>query len=180
MAVDPDAVRVAGTGVVYVAPKGTALPTDSDSSMSAYTDLGYVTADGVAFSFGRETTDLDAWQGTKVRTLTTREPKTVSFTLMETNADTLVTALGGGAVAANGTGEYKFTPADLGTNAELALVVEFTDGTVVYRYCFARVQVEGEVKFTLTNTDAVTLPITFGVLDSDPAYVILTNDATMA
>ena len=180
MALDGTEVRVAGTGHVYVAPTGTTLPTDVATPLgSAWKDLGYVSEDGVAFTFGRETEDLNAWQGEKVRVLTLREPKTIEFALMQSNKDTLVTALGGGEVTAND-GEFKFTPPAAGVNTERALVVEFTDGDVTYRYVFSRVQLEGEVAFTLTRSGAVTLPITFGVLAASPAYEILTNDSAMA
>lgn len=177
MALNSAEVRVAGTGHVYVAPSGTALPTDASAALGAsWKDLGYVSEDGVAFKFGRETQDLNAWQGDKVRVITLREPKTVEFALMQSNSDVLTAAFGGGAVTSPSTGEYKFTPAAAGSNAERALVIEFVDGGITYRYAFARVQVEGDVSFTLTRGGAVTYPITFGVLASDPAYEILTND----
>ncbi len=181
MALDGTEVRVAGTGHVYVAPSGTTLPVDVGTALSGtWKDLGYVTEDGVKFTFGRDTSDLSAWQGDKVRVLTLKEPKSVEFALMQSNKDTLVTALGGGTVAVNATTEYKYTPDAAGTNTERALVVEFTDGDVTYRYVFGRVQLEGEVSFTLTRSGAVTLPITFGVLDSNPVYQIFTDDANMA
>ena len=76
MAISADEVRVAGTGHVYVAPKGTALPTTVEAALPAdWTDLGYVTTDGVSFTFSRETEDLDAWQGDKIRVLSLSEPK---------------------------------------------------------------------------------------------------------
>lgn len=178
MAINADEVRVAGAGHVYVAPAGTALPTSPTAALSAaWTDLGYVTEDGVSFSFNRDTTDLNAWQGTKLRVLTTAEPAEVSFALMQSNDLTLPVALGGGTVTEESNGLYKFTPPASGTNTERALVVEFNDGSISYRYCISRVQISGEVAFTLTRGEALTYPLTFGILDDDPKYVILTNDA---
>ena len=73
-------VVVAGTGTVWVAPEGTALPTDLDPLASPWTDVGYVSEDGVTFTIGRETEDILAWQAAEaIRVLTTSEPKTVAF-----------------------------------------------------------------------------------------------------
>ena len=97
MAIDASEVRVAGYGHIFVAPEGTTLPTDVDTAMpEAWVDLGYATTDGVTFTFSRETEDLDAWQGDKIRVLSLKEPKTAEFTLMQTDQDTITTALGGG------------------------------------------------------------------------------------
>lgn len=178
MPINADEVRVAGAGHVYVAPAGTALPTSPTSALSAaWTDLGYVTEDGVTFTFSRETTDLNAWQGDKLRVLTTAEPAEVSFALMQSNDVTLPIVFGGGTVTEPSSGSYLFTPPAAGTNTERALVVEFSDGdSIDYRYCISRVQISGEVSFTLTRGEALSYPLTFGILDDDPKYTILTND----
>jgi len=97
----------------------------------------------------------------------------------------LTTAFGGGSVtttpsAGSGPAEHKFTPPGDDVNATRSLLIEFSDGDVVYRYYFPRVQVEGEVAFTLTRSGAVTYPINFGVLAHTPAYEIFSNDTAMA
>lgn len=179
MAIDGTEVRVAGAGHVYVAPAGTALPADLEALPAAWLDLGYVTEDGVGFSFGRETSDLNAWQGSKIRVLTTAEPASVNFALMQTNKDTLPVAFGGGSIATAG-GVHTYTPPAAGVNTERAAVIEFTDGDVSYRYCIPRIQLEGAVEFTLVKTGAVTYPLTFGVLDADPKYTIVSDDPALA
>jgi len=180
MALDGTEVRVAGTGNVYLAPAGTALPTDVGTALTAdWVDAGYITEDGVTFTLGRETEDLNAWQGSKIRVLTTGEPKTIEFSLMQSNKENLPFILGGGAITGTA-GEYKYTPPAAGVNTERAMVVEFTDGAVSYRYCFPRVQLEGDVSFSLTRTGALEYPSTWGVLDASPAYLILTNDPAFA
>jgi hypothetical protein len=183
MAIDGTEVRVAGAGHVYVAPAGTVLPTDIETALpAAWVDLGYVTEDGVGFSFGRETTDLNAWQGSKIRVLTTSEPVSTNFALMQTNGEVLKVALGGGTIAKTGTAPdevFTFTPPGKGVNTERAICIEFNDGDLTYRYNIPRAQIEGNVEFTLTATDAVTYPLTFGVLDADPKYTIVSNDPSM-
>ena len=177
MAIDASEVRVAGYGHIYIAPEGTTLPADVDTAMTAdWVDLGYATTDGVTFTFSRETEDLDAWQGDKIRVLSLKEPKMAEFTLMQTDAATVTAALGGGSWADVG-GLGTFTPPEMGENAVRAMVVEYEDGSdIKYRYCFARVQQEGDVTMTLNREGAVEYPMTMGVLEADPSYTILTND----
>jgi hypothetical protein len=178
MTIDADEVRVAGAGHVYCAPAGTATPDDLDALSSPWVDLGYVTTDGVTLKFDRTTENLDAWQGSKIRILTTEEPKSVSFTLMQTNADVLQTAFGGGTVTSLGGGLYKFEPPDHGQNDERVLCIEFVDGDVSYRYNLPRTQLEGGVEFNLQRTGATQYPLTFGVLDNgdDPDWNIISDD----
>lgn len=178
MAVNANAVRVAGTGEVYYAATGTTAPTDSSTALPvAWTGLGYTSTDGVAFSFGRDTADIDAWQGSKLRVVTNSEPATVGFTLMETKTATLLLAFGGGTVVTTG-GAAVYTPPDAGTNTERAMVVDFTDGSVKYRYYFPRVSVESDVAFTLTDGEAVAYALSFGVLDGSPKWKLFSNDST--
>ena len=186
MAIDGSEVRVAGAGHVYVAASGTAMPTDmSVLDPTKWIDLGYVTEDGVGFSFGREVEDLNAWQGDKIRTLSTKEPASCTFSLMQTNATILTVAFGGGTVTEAGTAPnvtYTFTPPASGTNTERALVIEFNDGaSITYRYCIPRSQIEGNVDFTLVRSGALTYPLTMGILDNgDKAkFTILSNDPNM-
>jgi len=179
MAIDGTEVRVAGAGHVYAAPAGTALPEDLDPLDPEWVDLGYCTEDGVGFSFGRETTDLNAWQGSKLRVLTTSEPATTTFSLMQTNGDILPVVFGGGEIVDNA-GVYTFTPPAEGDNAERALVIEFTDGDISYRYCIPRAQLEGSVDFTLVRTGALTYPLTFGILAATPKFTIVSDDPALA
>lgn len=177
MAADATEVRVAGAGQVFAAPAGSTLPTDATTALdAAFVDLGYVTPDGVTFTHGRETEDLDAWQGSKVRVLTLSEPVSVAFSLMQTSGDVLKLAFGGGTLTDNTTW-FTYTP-PVGSNAVRALVIEFTDGSLTYRYVIPRAQIEGEVSYTLTNQGALTYPLEFGVLDNTPKWSLHTNDLT--
>lgn len=177
MAVDATEVRVAGAGQVYAAPEGSTLPTDLAAVDAAFVDLGYVTTDGVTFTHGRETEDLDAWQGSKVRVLTLAEPVTVAFSLMQTSGDVLKLAFGGGTITDNTT-YYNFTP-PVGSNLVRALVIDFQDDAVQYRYVVPRAQIEGEISYTLTREGALTYPLEFGVLDNTPKFEIITDDAAV-
>jgi hypothetical protein len=170
-------VRVAGAGEVFVADEGTTLPTDTSTALPVdWTGLGYVTTDGVTFTHGRETEDLDAWQGTKLRVLTLSEPVSVSFALMQSNQDVMFVAFGGGTMTVSSPVSI-YTPPAAGANTVRAMVVEFQDGSLDYRFCFPRVQLQGEVSYTLTAEGALTFPLEFGILDASPdKFQIVTED----
>lgn len=181
---DATEVRVAGAGSVYVAPEGETLPTDLTALAGNWVELGYVNTDGVTFTHARETEDLDAWQGSKIRVLTTSEPVSVAFSVMQTSDVTLPVIFGGGSIAtvAGPPDIHTFTPPAEGTNTIRAMVIEFTDGTLTYRYVMGRVQIEGEVSYTLSRDGAVEYPLEFGVLDDspNPKFKIVSDDPAMA
>lgn len=94
MALDATKVRVGVTGVVSVAPTATTAPTTTGSTLTGFTDLGYVGEDGVTETLpeGGDSTPIKAWQGgATVRTIasTSDDVPTISFVLLETKLETL-------------------------------------------------------------------------------------------
>lgn len=172
MALDATAVRVAGTGEAFFAPEGAAAPTDATTALNAaFLGLGYTDPDGLQFTFSRNTSDIDAWQGSKLRVVTNSEPVSVTLSLRETKTNVLLFAFGGGTVGAN-----HFTPPVEGVNAVRAFVCDVTDGSIKYRYYFPRTQVSGDVSFQLARTDAISYDLTLGVLANTPKWKLFTND----
>lgn len=71
-------------GAVFFADLGTTLPTDASSALAAgFSDLGYVSEDGVTNSNTPETDDINAWGGDVVLTVQTSKPDEFKFTLIE-------------------------------------------------------------------------------------------------
>jgi len=62
MALDSDNVRVAVTGAVYVGPTSATAPSSSSSVLTGFTDLGYVSADGITETIDKTTSQIRAWQ----------------------------------------------------------------------------------------------------------------------
>jgi hypothetical protein len=83
--------KPATNGAVYVAPLGTALPTDATSDLDkAYVSLGYLTEDGITGSESIDTSETKAWGGDTVLTSQTGKTDTYQFALMEAlNPDVL-------------------------------------------------------------------------------------------
>ncbi|HKE79056.1 MAG TPA: hypothetical protein VKB54_07095 [Solirubrobacteraceae bacterium] len=175
MALEPTHVTVAGTGAVYVAPEGTALPVDLAEPPAPFVDVGFVGEDGCSFTFSRDQEEINAWQSAEpVRVLITSEPKTIEFELLEFDRDSLLLAFRGGSFA-GAAAPYTYTPPDPGVSDVRAMVIDGKDGAQTFRFCFPRVQLQGDLEFALLRTDAVRLAMEFGVLASTTKWSIVSD-----
>ena len=186
MAQESSEIRVNATGSVYVAPVGTAFPTNISAAVSplaGWVELGYLTEEGPRLSFGRESTDLLAWQSADaVRVLTTSRPKSISFDLMQHNRHTLMLALGGGTVTEPTPGNFLFTPADDAEIYQRALIVELEDGEFNYRYCFSKTEQDGAVEFAAVRTNSTNFAMSMKVLapDTGTSYIVQSDDPNLS
>ena len=176
MAQDDQNVVVAGTGAVYVAPVGTAVPVDLAAPAAPWSDIGYVGEDGVTFTFSRDQEDVNAWQvSTPVRVLVTNEPVGIAFELLQFDRETVALAFRGGTFTGIAPAPIVYTPPDAGASDERALLIDAIDGDAQFRFAFPRVQLTEDVEFQLVRSDAVRLPLTFAVLASDTKWSILSD-----
>lgn len=78
-------------GGIWLAPKGTTLPTDASTALSgSYKSLGYVSDDGVTRSLKKDTNPVNAWGGDVVAILNSKKTETFKFKLIEAdNTDVL-------------------------------------------------------------------------------------------
>lgn len=78
------------TGAVFVAPAGTAVPTNATSALAAaFKGLGYVSEDGLVNSVEVDTENVNAWGGDLVLVGQTAFAETFMVNLIETNAESL-------------------------------------------------------------------------------------------
>lgn len=71
-------------GAIYVAPKGSTLPTTATGDLdAAFECLGYVSDSGLTNATDLETTEIKAWGGDTVLTIQTSKSDKFTFTLLE-------------------------------------------------------------------------------------------------
>lgn len=120
------------------------------------------------FTFGKTTDALKGWQSfDTLRMLTTEAPKSVKFTLMQSNAENLLLALGGGAVN-DTTGIY--TPPDASVIDIRALYIEANDGGDVWAFYAPRVMLSDNVVIPWKKSGEAQLPLTFSIQAATPAF----------
>jgi hypothetical protein len=182
-------VRVAGTGELFLAPVGTALPTKASEALNAaFKGYGYTTEDGVTLAKSVDQEGIPAWQSTTpVRRIITGQELTIETTFLQSNEDILKLWLGSGDFATDGG-----VAPDVGYRADLsidpvgqnfAMALEWKDGTIVSRLVLPKVTVTETGDVSLARTSAVAFPVTFGALAPDSGTVLatwLTTDPAFA
>jgi hypothetical protein len=139
MPLDASKIKIAGSGAVWKAPAGTALPTTSSSALDvAYKNLGYGT-NGFELSQNLTTKEINAWQTLEVvRLLNTAVSRSFTFEALETNNDTVALAWGGATITAGVAGAYTLVIPDSQTTQEFVLVIDWSDGATTQRIVVPR------------------------------------------
>lgn len=136
MSLDATKVRVGVTGAVYKAATSTSAPTSVSSALTSFTDLGYVSEDGVTITLPEagDRTPIKGWQGdATVRVIrgTTDDNPTVQFTLLETSLAVIETYFGSTATQTVTDGSVEFDTTD--TRGYLSFVIDVVDGSDTIR-----------------------------------------------
>lgn len=186
MAVDADEIVVGASGSVYVAPVGTAGPTDVGTALNAaFVDLGYVSDDGVSITPGMDMSEINAWQSFyAVRRIVTNRSLEVGFTLLQWNESSIKLAFGGGTVTttAGPPAYYTYSPPDPAEIDYRAVIVEWADGTKDYRLHIPKALVTDTSALSLNRTDPAGLALTFSIqaTDGSDPFTLITDDPAFA
>lgn len=186
MAIDADEIVVGASGSVHVGAVGSTGPTDIETALdAAFTDLGYVSEDGVEITPGMDVNEVPAWQSFyPVRRIVTGRTLEIGFTLLQWNEESIKLAFGGGSVAttAGPPAYYTYSPPDPSTIDSRALVVEWADGTKGYRLHVPKVLVTDTSALSLNRTDPAGLALTFSVqaTDGSDEFTLITDDPAFA
>lgn len=133
---DASNVRVAVTGAVSKGDLTATAPTGTSGTLTGFTDLGYVSEDGVTIALpdAGEATPIRAWQnGATVRTIRTpsEDRPSFTFTLLETSLEVVETYFGATVTqtATEGSFDYDSTA----TREPASYVVDVIDGSELIR-----------------------------------------------
>jgi hypothetical protein len=130
MALTAENVRVGTTGAIYAGETSATAPTGATSSLTGFTSLGYVSADGVTETRDRSTNQIRAWQNSDlVREVVTEATATFQAMLLETNAEVLAAYYGAAVDPADGS--IEIDPA--ATGGRKSFVIDLIDGDQAIR-----------------------------------------------
>ena len=129
MALTAENVVVGVSGKVYAGPTTATAPTSSTATLTGFTDLGYVSADGVSFTVDKSTNQIRAWQNSDlVRESVTEGTITYSFMLLESNQDAIEAYFGSAMTA----GKLEVNPTN--TGGRQSFVIDVVDGAKNIRH----------------------------------------------
>jgi len=182
MSNDATQIVVGSGGAIYIAPEisNPSLPTSVNATLSSFSEMGYISEEGISASFGVEVADIAAFQSLlPVRRVVTGRTADISFTMRQWNAGTFAVALGGGSYELTASGDYRFNPPEDGDALqELTAVVEWQDGTKKYRLVIPRCVIVENVETSIVRDAAADLPVTLSVLgvEGQDAWYMITDD----
>jgi len=164
MSKDVSEVRVGVDGVVSSAALGSTAPTTVDGALDdAFSDLGYVSEDGVSETNDRTQEMIRAWQkGRIVRTVTTEGTTTFAFTMLQTSLSVLAEYYGGTVDAG---GMIVTDPHD--ERPHRAYVLDIVDGTDHIRKYIPDGQITDVGDIVYANGEAVGYEITLMAFHDD-------------
>lgn len=163
-------------GAIFVAPKGTALPTNASSALpEAFVNLGYASEDGLVNNTETDSNDINAWGGDTVLSVQTSYKETFTVNLIETKEAVLAQYYGPENVSVDGSGNITVKHNSKTLPEQVAVVeVVLADGRIK-RTVIPAAQISdrsGEISYT--DGDPIAYPIVwnakpFSAWDGDTA-----------
>ena len=170
------------TGGVLTAPTGSTLPTDATTALDiAFVASGYVTEDGVTVTINKDTEDIFAWGGDKVRVIQTSHSAQIKLAFLESNEESLGVVFGADNVTV--TGDATVVKINSNVLPHFALVLDMKDGDKRARVAAADVQVIEQGDMTFSHSDATGYEVTlecFPDSSNNKAYIYLDADGAVA
>lgn len=168
-------VVVAGTGTLYAAATGVSAPTDVSSAGTAWTEVGYISANGVTLGYAREENPVKVWQSLDaLRYITTGRTVTVKAELMEWSPANVVLGLGGGSASA-GTAVGTYTYPTASENNSKAIMFDIVDASYTFRFFFPSMRQTGDIDAALGREDAAMLALEFSNTATSTQPTIISN-----
>lgn len=162
MALTSENVNVAVTGKVYVGLTSATAPDASNSVLIGFSELGYISSDGITFTNERSTNSIRAWQNSDlVREVTTEATTTYSLAFLESNEDVLETYFGVSMVG----GKIEVNPAS--TGGRKSFVIDVIDGGEAIRHYIPSGEVTSVEAQTFASGDAIMYGITISAYSVD-------------
>lgn len=168
-------VRVGVTGTVNMGTSGATLPTTTVAALTNFTDVGYISEDGVTQAINADVNDIKAWQnGDTVRKVQTSHDLTYHFVMLETNTETLEAYYGPDNLAG---GVVEITGDQL---PRLPWVLDVIDGDEVVRIVIPDGQITERGDVAFKNDDATGYEVTLTAYPDDNGVKAYQYHASLA
>jgi hypothetical protein len=155
MANTADNVVVGITGSVSVGATTLTAPTSATSVLTDFTELGYISSEGVTFSPDKSSTDIRAFQnGDLVRSVITESTVTYSFMLLETTQAAIELYFGSAMVD----GKISYNASN--TGGRQSFVIDVVDGAKNIRHYVPTGEVLSVEAQTISNGEALGFGVT--------------------
>ena len=128
MALTAANVVVGISGTVYAGATSATAPTSSSSALTGFTDLGYISADGVTVTPNRNTAQIRSWQNADlVREVVTESDLSYKFVMLEMTTAAVTQYFGSAPVSS------KVTWSPSTTGGKQSFVIDLIDGSKTVR-----------------------------------------------
>lgn len=166
---DPDNVLVGaanGAGI-YIAPVGTARPTEvTDDFAAPWVSLGYLSEDAVKVGMETDSEDIMAWQVlSPVDTVLKGKKLTLGLTMIEASGANVALYFDTTAPTVDGDGSFAMDIPTAPAGTKYAVAVDAAYGGTIIRFFFNRATLKSNDEIALGNTKAIPFGVTLSCLD---------------
>lgn len=153
---------------IWMAPVGTAAPTDATSALAApWSTLGYLSEDGVTLSQSTNSEDIYPWQGrSPVRTMITERNLAMEFSMFEFNEQNLQLYFGMEQATAGDANSWSLNVVSNAPAQIYSFCIDVADLGVKVRYYIPRGSLSDAGDLEITDSGVMALPVTLKTLDS--------------
>ena len=169
----------AATGAIFVAPKGTTLPTDATTALgNTFVLLGFTSDEGVQISEDGNTETIHAWEGrVAVYNVRTEYTESVSFTPIQCNADVAKLTWGDDKVVVGANGALAIKHHG-GTLEPVVIAIETTPREDIVRRYVGTFQLSERGEITLDGTQVDGRQLTFDAIPDANGVTMYEYSAT--
>lgn len=162
------------TGAIFVAPKGTTLPTDATTNLSgSFVLLGFTSDAGVTISESSSTEDLRAWEGRSVVvSAVTEYTESVSFMPIQCNADVAKLMWGNDAVTVDGTSGAIHAKHHGKTMEPVVIAIETTPRVGIVKRYTGTFQLVERGEHVMDGTQVEGRQLTFNAIADSDGYTM--------
>lgn len=149
------------SGMFYVATAGTAIPSSLTTLPSGWTEVGFISEDGMELQLSRDVEDIKDWSNTIRRTVLTDHDEKASGSCISTTADALEELFGSTNITeSSGTITVNLSATELPPTKAYLFIMKDGDDLMCFGCSTGQISVADNVSFTAGDAIAWPFEIT--------------------